>query len=91
MAAKASGAGLINLTARICIGGGPCSVVVYDIIVYRELGDLTATFSRSLAPAVGVAIARVLAGCTTNFALPLTPRAVVRIIAGWTRRPSRNA
>ena len=60
VASKASGAGLIDLTARICVGD-PCSVVVNDIIVYRDEGHLTATFSRSLAPALGAAIAALLA------------------------------
>jgi peptidoglycan/LPS O-acetylase OafA/YrhL len=61
IAAKASGAGLIDLTSRICIGDGPCSVVVNGLIVYRDQGHLTATFSRSLAPALGAAIAAMLA------------------------------
>jgi peptidoglycan/LPS O-acetylase OafA/YrhL len=54
-AAKTAGAGLIDLTARICVDD-PCSVVVNDRIVYRDVGHLTATFSRSLAPALGAAI-----------------------------------
>ena len=54
-AAKKSGAGLIDLTTRICIDD-PCSVVVNDRIVYRDVGHLTATFARSLAPALGATI-----------------------------------
>jgi peptidoglycan/LPS O-acetylase OafA/YrhL len=56
VAAEASGAGLIDLTGRICIDE-PCSVVVNRMIVYRDFGHLTATFSRSLAPALGSVIA----------------------------------
>ena len=58
VAAKAAGAALIDLTARICAGEGPCSVVVNSTIVYRDHSHLTATFSRSLAPALGAAIGR---------------------------------
>jgi peptidoglycan/LPS O-acetylase OafA/YrhL len=60
VAAKASGAARIDLTKRICVGD-PCAVVVNDRIVYRDIGHLTATFARSLAPALDAAIARVLA------------------------------
>jgi len=60
VAAKAAGAARIDLTKRICVGD-PCSVVVNDRIVYRDIGHLTATFSRSLAPALDAAIAAILA------------------------------
>ena len=60
-AARASGAGLINFTSRICVGSGSCPAVVNDMIVYRDHSHLTATFARSLAPALGAAIAVVLA------------------------------
>jgi len=59
-AAAASGVGRIDLTARICIAD-PCPVVIDRMIVFRDPGHLTATFSRSLAPALGAAIAK-LAG-----------------------------
>jgi peptidoglycan/LPS O-acetylase OafA/YrhL len=59
-AAKAAGAARINLTKRICIGD-PCPVVVNDRIVYRDIGHLTATFARSLAPALDAAIEAILA------------------------------
>jgi hypothetical protein len=58
-AAAASGAKLINLTSRICVED-PCPVVVNRMIVFRDIGHLTATFSRSLAPALGAAIRRVV-------------------------------
>jgi peptidoglycan/LPS O-acetylase OafA/YrhL len=60
IAAAASGAGLIDLRSRICVGD-PCSVVVNGLIVYRDESHLTATFSRSLAPALKAAITAVLA------------------------------
>jgi hypothetical protein len=62
-AAKASGAAVIDLTSRICIGR-PCPVVVNGMIVFRDHSHLTATFSRSLAPALGAAIARQLGSDT---------------------------
>jgi len=56
IAADASGAGRIDLTHRICIGDGSCPVVVNGLIIYRDKEHMTATFSRSLAPALGEAI-----------------------------------
>ena len=67
VAAKASGAGLIDLTPRICVGR-PCSVVVNGMIVFRDHSHLTATFSRSLAPALGSAIAKQLGGSLATLA-----------------------
>jgi peptidoglycan/LPS O-acetylase OafA/YrhL len=63
-AAKATGAGLIDLTRKICIED-PCPVVVNGMITFRDHGHLTATFSRSLAPALGWAIRDVLPTDTT--------------------------
>ncbi len=59
VAVATSGARSIDLTSRICVDE-PCSVVVNGVIVYRDEGHLTATFSRSLAPALGTAIAAIL-------------------------------
>jgi hypothetical protein len=61
VAAQGSGAGLIDLTPRICVED-PCPVVVNGMIVFRDAGHLTATFSRSLAPALGDAIRAALPG-----------------------------
>jgi hypothetical protein len=61
IAAKAAGAARIDLTKRICVGD-PCSVVVNDRIVFRDIGHMTATFSRSLAPALDAALATIPAG-----------------------------
>jgi peptidoglycan/LPS O-acetylase OafA/YrhL len=55
VAAEGSRAGLIDLTPRICVED-PCPVVVNGMIVFRDAGHLTATFSRSLAPALGDSI-----------------------------------
>ena len=63
---RQSGGGLIDLTARICVGDGACPVVVNDMIVYRDHSHLTATFSRSLAPALGAAIASLGARTATT-------------------------
>ena len=60
-AASASGAGLIDLTSRIC-RDDPCPVVVGDRIVFRDTRHLTATFSRWLAGDLDRAVAAVLAG-----------------------------
>ena len=61
VAAAASGATIIDLTSRICVGDGACPVVVNGVILYRDDEHLTATFARSLAPALGTAIAGLLA------------------------------
>jgi hypothetical protein len=60
-AVKASRARRIDLTRRICIDD-PCPVVVDDMIVFRDIGHLSATYARSLAPALAAAIERALAG-----------------------------
>jgi peptidoglycan/LPS O-acetylase OafA/YrhL len=59
VAATASGVRRIDLTARVCIAD-PCPVVIDNMIVFRDPGHLTATFSRSLAPALGAAIAKLV-------------------------------
>ena len=71
-AAAASGAKLINMTSRICIED-PCPVVVNGMIVFRDIGHLTATFSRSLAPALGAAIRRITAVPETTTTEPAAP------------------
>jgi hypothetical protein len=66
VAATASGAAVIDLTARICVED-PCPVVVDGMIVFRDIGHLTATYSRSLAPALDAEIRRVIhAGDTSG-------------------------
>jgi hypothetical protein len=59
VAASATGAGLIDLTARIC-RGDPCPVVVDGRIVFRDSRHLTATFSRWLAGDLDRSIAPLL-------------------------------
>ena len=60
IAAKATGALLVDLTGNVCPGTGACPVVVADHIVYRDLGHLTRTFARSLAPVLAVALESVI-------------------------------
>jgi peptidoglycan/LPS O-acetylase OafA/YrhL len=48
-ASESSGAGVIDLTGRIC-RDDPCPVVVDGMILFRDSRHLTATFSASLAP-----------------------------------------
>ena len=56
-AAQAGGAGLIDLTTRFTGGqDGPLPVVIDRRIVYRDADHMTATFSRSLGPALAAAI-----------------------------------
>ena len=59
LAAEATGATLIDLTARIC-RGDPCPVAVDGMIVFRDSRHLTATFAASLAPDLDRAIALIL-------------------------------
>ena len=58
-AAQAGGVALIDLNGAIC-PEFPCPVVSNGIIVFRDEVHLTATFARSLAPALGAAIAAIL-------------------------------
>jgi peptidoglycan/LPS O-acetylase OafA/YrhL len=55
VAAEVSGAGIIDLTWRIC-PAMPCQVVHDGMIVYRDNHHLTATFSASLAPDLDAAL-----------------------------------
>ena len=59
-AVKATGAGLVNLNGLIC-PADPCPAVVNGMIVLRDTHHLTATFARSLAPALDRALTRILA------------------------------
>ncbi len=60
IAAKRSGGSIINLGRAICGGPGDCPVVRDGMIIYRDTHHLTATFARSLAPALDRALNRVL-------------------------------
>jgi hypothetical protein len=59
-AAKATGAGLIDLTAAICPGTGSCPVVIDNMIVWRDQHHLTATFSATLGPAIDEKLVAIL-------------------------------
>ncbi len=62
-AAALSGAGLIDLIPSVCPAMS-CQVVRDGMILYRDNHHLTATFSRSLGPALGAALAPYLPGVT---------------------------
>jgi hypothetical protein len=59
-ASKATGAGLIDLTAAICPGTGACPAVIDNMIVWRDQHHLTATFAASLAPAMDQQLVAIL-------------------------------
>ncbi len=61
-AAKATGAVVIALTDDICPGTGACPVVIDNMIVWRDPHHLTATFSRSLGPALDAKVVAFLMG-----------------------------
>jgi peptidoglycan/LPS O-acetylase OafA/YrhL len=69
-AAKATGATVIDLTEDICPGTSACPVVIDNMIAWRDPHHLTATFSRSLGPALDAKVVAFLAG-------PATPGASV--------------
>jgi hypothetical protein len=60
IAARATGAALIDLTPRIC-RADPCPVVVDGMIVFRDTRHLTATFAASLAPDLRTALQGIVA------------------------------
>jgi peptidoglycan/LPS O-acetylase OafA/YrhL len=53
VAARLTGATLVDLSDVICPGKGTCPAVVDKMIVYRDDHHLTATFAASLAPILG--------------------------------------
>jgi peptidoglycan/LPS O-acetylase OafA/YrhL len=53
VAARLTGAALVDLSDVICPGKGKCPAVVDGMIVYRDDHHLTATFAASLAPILG--------------------------------------
>jgi peptidoglycan/LPS O-acetylase OafA/YrhL len=59
VAARRSGAHLVDLTTSIC-PSVPCAVVRDGMILYRDGHHLTATFARSLASALGSQLAPLL-------------------------------
>ena len=52
----------IALTDDICPGTGACPVVIDNMIVWRDPHHLTATFSRSLGPALDAKVVAFLMG-----------------------------
>ena len=58
----ATGAGLIDLTGQVCPGTGACPVVINGMIVWRDQHHFTATFARSLGPAIDEQLVKILAG-----------------------------
>jgi len=65
-AAKATGATVIDLTEDICPGTSACPVVIDNMIAWRDPHHLTATFSRSLGPALDAKVVAFLAGPATS-------------------------
>ncbi|HEY5486421.1 MAG TPA: acyltransferase family protein [Candidatus Limnocylindrales bacterium] len=61
-ASKVTGAPVIALTDQICPGTGACPVVIDNMIAWRDPHHLTATFSRSLGPALDAKIVAILTG-----------------------------
>jgi hypothetical protein len=61
VAAKATGSPIVDLTSEICPGSGACPVVINNMIVWRDGGHFTATFSRSLGPALDRKLATAVA------------------------------
>ena len=60
LASRATGAGLVDLSGRVC-RADPCPVVVDGMIVFRDSRHLTATFAASLAPDLERELLRFLA------------------------------
>jgi len=60
-AARSSGAPTIDLRSHVCVAD-PCPAVVSGMIVYRDHHHLTATFSRSLAPALAALLGPLTGG-----------------------------
>ena len=60
VAAREAGVPTVDLRRWVCVGD-PCPAVVSDMIVYRDHHHLTATFSRSLAPALDALLAPIVA------------------------------
>ena len=59
VAAKVSGARLIDLTTSIC-AAWPCSPIAESVLIYRDEDHMTETFSRTMATPLGVEIAKLL-------------------------------
>jgi peptidoglycan/LPS O-acetylase OafA/YrhL len=72
-AAKASGAGLIDLTSTICPGTGNCPVVQHDMIMWRDQHHLTATYSTSLGPAIDAQLVDILVAWARPSPSPTRP------------------
>ena len=60
-AARSSGGVLLDFGDLICGGAQRCPVVRNDMIIFRDHHHLTATFARSLAPALDRALQKVVA------------------------------
>ena len=70
-AARDAGAGLVDLSRAVC-PSDPCPAVVRGMITLRDTHHLTATFARSLAPALDRALVKIL-GLTPAPSLPPSP------------------
>ena len=61
VAARAANVPTIDMSRQVCVAN-PCPAVVDNMIVYRDFHHLTATFARSLAPALDAALRPIIAG-----------------------------
>jgi hypothetical protein len=60
LAARATGASLIDFTSSVCPGTGACPVVIDNVIVWRDDHHLTATFAATLGPALDAKLVAIL-------------------------------
>jgi peptidoglycan/LPS O-acetylase OafA/YrhL len=65
VASKASGVPLIDPSSWICPGSGKCPAVINGMIVFRDQHHLTATFAKSLGPALDQAVVDILVSSGT--------------------------
>ena len=74
VASKAADVPLIDLSGSICPGTGACPAVLNGMIIFRDQHHLTATFAKSLGPAIDQQLVPILvAGSNPGAALSPSP------------------